>query len=406
MLGSACLAGEGAALFPLHAFRSRPAHGGFTRVDVEPTTTLLSRVSFLAHLSVAFDEAEGREAGHHARVALVAQFLAQHLDLSRQQQQTLAEVALLHGAADLVRMYEPGAPLEGALARVAGDLLDGDPPAFVAELRAGFGQLDDAPHGTGVEAATLVAAHWTEDASGGLASPLLARRRLLDRAGELDATLGPQFASAVVALARSDAPWQALADPTLHARLSGDGDLQPLADLALAAGRLIDRTRSDPGRAWRVSALAREMAILAELPDAAVEEVRLAASLLGASRLAGAASQGGELARISSALLVEGIPGCEVLAGWLDALERTNIAQGNLERGDDRLPLEASILGAADFYCVLRANRLPERRAIDAIRLVEAEGAWALDPRATRQLRPAIERLARRRRRGALYRRG
>lgn len=406
MLLTVCLAGEGAALFPLHAFRSRPARGGLAPVDAQPATPSLSRVSFLAHLSLAFDEAERREPGHHARVALVAQLLARRLDLSRQQQQRLAEVALLHGGADLVRVPEPGASLEAALTAVASDLLDGQAPTFVAELDAGIAPLEAVDtRSLGMEAATLVAAHWTEDASGGLASPLLARRRLLDRAADLEETLGPQFAAAVVDLVRSDAPWAALADPTLHARLAGDGDARPLADLALAAGRLIDRTRPDPGRAWRVSALAREMAILAELPDATVEEVRVAASLLGASRLAGDETQSGGLARISTALLVEGIPGCEVLAGWLDALERTDLTRLDGEGDHERLPLEASILGAADFYCTLRAGGAPER-ASDAVRLVEAEGGWALDPRATRLLRPAIERLARQRRRGGVSRRG
>ena len=362
-------------------------------VQLEPA----SRIELLAHMSGAFDLAEGQAVGHAARVAHIALAVAGRLQMDAVQRRRVAYAALLHDAGVPVRDVPEGTDPTGGHTAAG---------AWVAAL---FGLEEDvqnairATHerwdGTGrparmamaeipVDALIVSAAHWACDliaiAAGD--NPLRARASLMAASpNDLAPQVGLRVSQALYDELRRDEVWMALWDdrlPSIVARqVRGDGgaSVQCVEDAAAAIGELVDASSRGPGRSQRVAELASELARLAGFDAAYCKAVRTAGLLLDIGQL-GVPRHITEKPAILTidemevmrqhpgcgARLIEALPGLDQVAQWIQCHHERPDGRGypDMLSGED-IPLASRILSVADAYWALCEEK-PYRPALDA----------------------------------------
>jgi len=353
-----------------------------TDSDIRP----IPRAELLAHLSAAFDLAEGRDEGHAARVTLLALEAARALDLGRETRERIFYAALLHDAHLTGNQTEDR--IEAA-ARAAVHLgLDLGVAGIIRTTRERWnakGQPQEPVDGDiPVEALCIAASHWActvaEDEH-----PLRARARLLSRDGELDAIAGPKVARALREALTDDQTWIYFWDEKLPMHIAADvvSEAAPTAsevtDAALSMGDLVDAALREPGRSRRVAALSAELAGQLGLPEGAQRLIGVAGALLDLGQLSVPRAitekpailtvEEMELMRRHPGLgarIVENVPGMGEVATWIEMHHERPDGRGYPGMlTDDELPLPARILAVADSYWALRAER-PYRAALSS----------------------------------------
>ena len=362
--------------------------------DLQP----LRRSELLAHLSAAFDLAEGRPEGHAARVALLGLEVARVLNLDRTTRERLFYAALLHDAHVVGERQEDR--LEAA-ARAAIQLgLDAAVAQVIRATRErwdGLGQPDQLLDGQiPIEALCVAAAHWACDLAED-EHPLRARTRLLHADdSELSRIGGPRVAAALREALRSDATWLHFWDDRLAAYAAREvvGDRPPavldVVEASAAMGDLVDAALREPGRARHVAETAVALADRLGLPEGQQRLLRVAGYLLDIGQL----SVPREITEKPSILsveemeqmrrhpglgsrIVERIPGMDQIALWIEMHHERPDGRGYPELLDaDEIPMPPRILAVADSYWALRAER-PYRPAMTADQALEVIDAGA-----------------------------
>jgi len=353
------------------------------------------RADLLAGLSGAFDLAEGQEPGHAARVAHVALAVSRRLGFDAARRRRIFYVALLHDAGVPVRMLPSGIDVTGghtAAGAWAASLFGLDERVQRA-IRATHERWDGAGRPSGLsmaaippEALVVSAAHWACDRIGPDDHPLRARAALLSTpAPEIAAAFGQGVAEALLAELRDDVMWMPFWDGQLSSRIAAEvtGDGRPAVStverLARAMGQLIDAAVREPGRSERIARLAMELARTGGYDIAFRRAIGVAARLLDLGQLGVPRhiTEKPDLLTITemetmrrhpgwSARLLEGIPGLDELASWVEAHHERPDGRGYPEMLDHaEIPMPARILAVADAYWALRANR-PYRNALSS----------------------------------------
>ena len=373
------------------------------------------RLELLAYLSGGFDLAEQEESGHAARVAYLAQAVAERLGFGPEERRRVIYVGLLHDAGIAVRATR--GPLGGG-AWVADRF--GLDEAVSDGIRAAHERWDgrgrpDGRSGTDVpiEGLLVGAAHWACEFAAGAPSPLRARAQL-QAAGikDIEPLVGPEIAAAMVATLRDDTTWLGLSHEDLPRLLgqAGVAEGRPsrrrVDQLAAAMGEIIDAAVREPGRAARVAALARQLAVCQGLTPAYCDAIGIAGYLLDIGQL-GVPRQITDKPTILTvdemelmrrhptlgATMLEGASGFDEVASWIGA---------HHERPDGRgypalltieeLPLPPRILAVADAYWALRAERpyRPAFSASEAVAMLQVGAGQQFDPTSTDVLPDAL----------------
>ncbi len=344
------------------------------------------RIELLAHLSGAFDLAEGQAPGHAARVAYVAYRVAETLGLTAEERRRVLHVGLLHDAG--LSMHWPGGP-QAAGAHVAMRLhLD---PQVCEAVQAAHERWDGAgtPGGLSatrvpLEALCAAVGHWTVEFADRVAHPLRARAALQRLEADAIAPVGgPEVAAAAVEVLRHDETWLALWDDDLASVIGtlGAGEGKPshrkVFEIAVVLGEVVDAAVREAGRAERVATLAHILAARLGLSDGVCDAVEVAGYLLDLGQLGVPRSvtekpsiltvDEMELMRRHPGLgarLLEGVPGFEAIASWVEQHHERPDGRGYPEMLTRKeLALPPRILGVADAYWALRADR-PYRPAV------------------------------------------
>jgi response regulator RpfG family c-di-GMP phosphodiesterase len=346
--------------------------------ETDGALTPATRAELLAHLSAAFDLAEGRSEGHAARVALLGLETAQALHLDRETRERLFYAALLH---DAHLSDRDDSHLEAAARAVIQLGLDLEVAQVIRRSRELIenGQVDDPP----VEALCIAAAHWACDVAED-ENPLRARTRLQGESHEAVAMIaGAQVATALRDALRGDETWIHFWDdelPSFAARqVAGERppSIDDVIEAAAAMGALVDAALREPGRAERVSRLAASLAKQLALPETTQQALAVAGYLVDIGQL----SVPREITEKPSILsveemeqmrrhpglgarIVERIPGMGDIALWIEMHHERPDGRGYPEMlTDDELPKPPRILAVADSYWALRAER-PYRPAM------------------------------------------
>jgi HD-GYP domain-containing protein (c-di-GMP phosphodiesterase class II) len=360
-----------------------------SRRDAEPSEQLqpVRRIDLVARLSWAFDLAESQQLGHAARVAHIALAVGRRLGLEARVKHRLLYTALLHDAGVAVRTLPEDFDATGGHTAAG---------AWVASLFGLNEQVQEAirctherwdgegrPQGLAMaaipeEALLVGAAHWVSDQITPEDNPLRARAKVLGGTPQnLGPLVGARIADALFAELREDAVWMPLWDDRLPAQLAeaagGEGkpSLRNLDHAATAVGDIIDAASREPGRARRVAALASELARLLGYDEQDQTRMSIAGRVMDIGHL-GVPRHIGEKPDILSvdemeimrrhpgwgAQLLRRVPGFETLSEWVQHHHERPDGRGYpsmLEHSD--VPAAAFLLGAADAYWALRADR-------------------------------------------------
>jgi len=398
------------------------AVGDHRRRDGDPPEELqpLRRIDLVARVSGAFDLAESQQLGHAARVAHIALGIARRLSFEARVKHRLLYAALLHDAGVAVRELPNGFdPIGGhaAAGAWAASLLGLN--AWVQEAIRGSHKRwdgDGRPQGLAMaaipeEALLVAAAHWVSDQISPEDNPLRARAKVLDSTvPSLGPLVGARISGAVRGAARGRDVDAALGRPPAGVARGGRGR----RGQALAADGAdgIDRARRhhrrlEPRRSRRVSALASELARLLSFDEHDQLRMSIAGQLMDVGQL-GVPRHVGEKPDILSvdemevvcrhpgwgAQLLQRVPGFETLAEWV---------QHHHERPDGRgypglldrveVPLAGFVLGAADAYWALRADR-SDRGALtqaEALAVMNESAGEQFDAEAVKALPDALD---------------
>ena len=362
------------------------------------------RIDMIACLSDGFDLAEQQTPGHAARVASLAYDIAEALGLDAEVQRVVLHAGLLHDA--------------GVSVRVAGDHTAGG--AWVAELfgldevvqeaiRASHERWDGTGRPLGLDGSDIPwaslcvqAAHWVCETAERSGNPLRARAEISRTPVDLLVpALGHAVATAVREVVRDDETWLAVWDDSLAARLAlagaseGKPSRRKVIGAAEAMGTVVDSAVREEGRAARVAGLARALGAEMGLSAGHVDALGVAGLLLDIGQL-GVPRYIADKPSILTvdemeqmrrhpglgARILERVPGMAEIASWVESHHERPDGRGYPEMlTGDRLPLPPRILGAADAYCALRADR-PHRAAFsldEAMRLMEAGSGAQFD---------------------------
>lgn len=338
------------------------------------------RIDLVAHFSGAFDLSERQEVGHAARVAYLAHRVAEELGMGAEERASVLYVGLLHAAGTSPAI--DGAPVE-LNAWVAERFGVGEAVreavSAVLERWDGRGEpLGRAGTDIPLEALCVSAAHWASEYSDHVDHPLRARANLQRANGaELVPLVGPQVAEALYEVLRDDDTWLALFSDDaagMVARL-GVGEGKPsrrrVEEAVAAMGAVIDYSVREPGRAMRVSALARAMAGQLGFSEGARDVIGLAGHLLDIGQLGVPRRvldkpsiltvEEMELMRRHPGLgarLLQHISGFDEITEWVEQHHERPDGRGYPEMlGEDEMGLPARILAVADAYWALRAHR-------------------------------------------------
>ena len=385
----------------------------------------LRRIDLVARVSGAFDLAESQQLGHAARVAHIALGIAGRLGLEARAKHRLLYAAPLHDAGVAVRELPKGFDPVGGHAAAgawAASLL-GLNPRVQEAIRCSHERWDGdgRPQGLAMaaipeEALLVAAAHWVSDQISPEDNPLRARAKVLgNTAPSLGPLVGARISEALFEELREDAMWMPLWDDRLPAQLAevagGEGKPSPrtLQTVSMAIGDSIDASSREPGRSRRVAALASELARLLSFDEHDQLRMSIAGQLMDVGQL-GVPRHIGEKPDILSvdemevmrrhpgwgAQLLRRVPGFETLAEWV---------QHHHERPDGRgypglldrveVPLAGFVLGAADAYWALRADR-SDRQAltqVEALAVMNDSAGEQFDAEAVEALPDALDAL-------------
>ena len=399
----------------------RPMPLPLAQVQLQPAR----RIDVLAHLSGAFDLAEGQPVGHAARVAHIALAIANRLGMDAAQRRRIAYVALLHDAGVPVREIPSGIDASGGHTAAG---------AWVAEV---FGLEEDIQHairctherwdGTGrparlamaeipADALVVAAAHWACDliAIAAADNPLRARASLVAASPEeLAPHVGLRVSQALYEELREDSVWMSLWDdrlPTIVARqVRGDGraSVQCVEQTAAAMGELVDASARGPGRSHHVATLAGEIARVLGVDAGYSRAIRVAGLLLDVGQL-GVPRHITEKPAIltldemevmrrhpgQGARLIDMLPGMDQVARWIESHHERPDGRGypDMLRGEE-IPLASRILAIADAYWALCEER-PYRPAMspdEAYAVIENGAGAQFDANIVEVLRVALE---------------
>jgi HD-GYP domain-containing protein (c-di-GMP phosphodiesterase class II) len=381
------------------------------------------RIELLAHLAGAFDLAEQQAPGHAARVAYLAYQVGAELGVEDEALRRILYAGLLHDSGVAVRT-ESGHVDSGAWVAHCFGLDDAVQEAIQATHERWDGR--GRPHGLvgteiPVEALCVNAAHWATEFADQEPNPLRARWLLQHApAGSIEVLVGPKVAEALIEVLRNDHTWLSLWDDGLATLLAraGAGDERPsrgqVEAVAEAMGTVIDSAVREPGRAARISLLARALAELRSLRDSTCQSIGVAGYLLDIGQL-GVPRHVTDKPSILTvdememmrrhpgmgARIIEYAPALGDLAPWIEQHHERPDGRGYPEMLElDELPLPPRILAVADAYWALRAER-PYRPAFseqDALEMVLSgadqqfdAGTVAVLPDALEAIRPALE---------------
>lgn len=387
------------------------------------------RIELVAHLSGAFDLAEGQPVGHAARVAHVALAVASRLGFDSKTRQQVAYTALLHDAGVAVRLLPEDVEDTGGHAAAgawAAELLELDEGVQNA-IRATHERWDGTgrPQGRAmmeipVEALIVSAAHWVNDQVGEGDHPLRVRAKLQGAAAaQLHDLVGPQVAAALTVELRSDDLWMSFWSERLpgivaeQAAGSERSTVKTVERVAEAIGELVDSAQHEPQRSARVALLASELGTIAGLKPAHRKALAVAAHLMDVGELGVPRHiiekpdilTLGEMETMRrhpgwGARLLESLPGFEAIAAWVEFHHERPDGRGYPEMLESSaIPLPSRILGVADAYWALRAER-PYRAAMesdDALEVIQQAAGEQFDetvvswlPRALEALPPGV----------------
>ncbi len=379
----------------------------------------LTRTEVVAVLSAAFDLAESQPTGHSTRVAYLAKRMADELGLEPAVTARVVAAGLLHDSGIAVRAAPDNASNPGGHTAVGAWVAAqfGYDRAVQGAIRASHERWDGTgrPRGLAAEAIPLealivIAAHWASDEGEGLDNLLRARSRLRKPAGSLLPIMGPRVAEALETVLHSDQTWIDLSGSDLPLNLGvsdGEPSASAVADAARVFGRIVDAAAREEGRSDRVAAVAVELGRQAAMPATMLEALFVAGQLadiglLGVPRhitdkpaiLTVPEMESMQRHASSGGLIVEGLPGMDVVARWIEAHHERIDGRGYPEMltGDD-IPLPARILAVADSYCALRSER-PYRAAFgarEALSVIEGGAGAQFDPQVAAMLPAALE---------------
>lgn len=376
------------------------------------------RIEILAHLSGAFDIAEQQQTGHAARVAYLSFEIGHRLGFGGEESRRLLAAGLLHDAGVPVR-HEGGHLAAGAwvAGRFGFDESVGAAILATHERWDGRGRPDGLRGSEiAIEGLVVAAAHWACEFADGSMSPLRARAQLQNSTIEdIEPLAGRVVAAALRDALRQDQTWLAMWNddlPRLVAQVSA-GEGRPaqarVEQAARAMGDVVDAAVREPGRAGRVSALARQIASILGLPEAYCDAIAVAGHLLDIGQLGVPKHitdkpsiltvDEMELMRshpVVGARLLDRAPGLSEVAEWVAMHHERPDGRGYPELlGAEELPVAPRILAVADAYWALRAER-PYRPAFsedEAMVMIELGAGRQFDPAAVEVLPEAIEAL-------------
>ena len=409
-VGEAMQQGAGSA-----AYSSLPGDVALPRGG---TLRPVRRIEMLAHFSGAFDLAEQQPGGHAARVAYLAHEIARRLGFGPEERRRLLAVGLLHDAGVAVR--HEGGHLEAGVwvaRRFGFDEAVGEAILATHERWDGRGR----PNGRQgaeipVEGLIVHAAHWACEFSDSAMSPLRARAQLQNSSvHDIEPLAGPEIADALRAALHEDETWLALWDDDLTRQVAlwGVGEGRPsyrrLEEAATAMGDVVDSAVREPGRARRVAALARQLAVTMGLPDGYSDAIGIAGHLLDVGQLGVPRHVTDkpsiltvdemELMRCHpgvGARLVDHAPGLAEVGEWIAAHHERPDGRGYPEMlTEEALPLPPRILAVADAYWALRAKR-PYRPAFsedETLVMIELGAGRQFDQHVVDALPEALESL-------------
>ncbi len=404
---------------------SRPSIAGNLAFALETSSAharvpALTRSEVLAVLSAAFDLAESQPIGHSVRVAYLASRIAERLGLDAATQHRVLAAGLLHDSGIAVRSTPDQADSPSGHTAVGAWVAAqfGFDRTVQGAIRASHERWDGGgrPRGLAAEAIPIeglvvAAAHWASDEGEGLDNLLLARSRLRKPVATLVPIMGPRVAEALQAVLQSDATWIDLSSTDLAIRLSEGASSEPadpavVSDTARVFGHIVDTASREDGRSDRVAALAVELGRQAGMPASMLEALYVAGQLadiglLGVPRhitdkpaiLTVPEMETMQRHASSGGLIVEGIPGMEVVARWIEAHHERVDGRGYPEMLDgEDIPLPARILAVADAYCALRAERpyRPAFAAAEALRIIEGGAGQQFDTEVADMLPAAL----------------
>lgn len=247
-------------------------------------------------------------------------------------------------------------------------------------------------------------------------SPLRARAQLQNSSvNDIEPLAGPEIAGALRDALHEDATWLALWNEDLPRQVAqaGVGEGRPsyrrLEEAAAAMGDVVDAAVREPGRARRVAALARQLAVTMGLPDGYSDAIGIAGHLLDLGQL-GVPKHVTDKPSILTvdemevmrchpgvgAKLIERAPGMADVAEWIAAHHERPDGRGYPEMlTEEALPLPPRILAVADAYWALRAER-PHRPAFsdnETLVLMELGAGRQFDQHVIDALPEAIESL-------------
>jgi len=362
------------------------------------------RIDLVARFSGAFDLAERQEPGHAARVAFLAHRIAEELGMGPEERASVLHVGLLHAAGVSPMLDASDAEANAWVAEQFGltEAVQDASRAVYERWDGRGGPLGRVATDIPLEALCVSAAHWAAEFADHVDHPLRARASLQRANGaELIPLVGPQVADALAEVLRDDETWLALFsdDPAgIVARL-GAGEGKPSRRLvegaAVAMGVIIDHSVREPGRAVRVSALARSIAGCLGFSEGARDAIGLAGHVLDIGQL-GVPRRVVEKPSIltveemeqmrrhpgTGARLLEGIPGFEEVVQWVDQHHERPDGRGYPEMlGDEELGVPPRILAVADAYWALRAHRpyRPAHTADEALDILRASAGRQFD---------------------------
>ncbi len=362
------------------------------------------QIDLVARFSGAFDLAERQERGHAARVAYLAHRIAEQLGMGPEARSSVLHVGLLHAAVVSPTLDTPDAEANAWVAEQFGL-----PESVQDASRAVYERWDGRGDPLGrvatdipLEALCVSAAHWASEYSDHVDHPLRARASLQRaNSAELVPLVGPQVADALAEVLRDDDTWLALFsdDPAgTVARLGaheGKPSRRHVEQATAAMGVIIDHSVRERGRAVRVSALARSLAACLGFSEGARDAIGLAGHVLDIGQL-GVPRRVVEKPSIltveemelmrrhpgTGARLLEGIPGFEEVAQWVEQHHERPDGRGYPEMlGDEELGVPPRILAVADAYWALRAHRpyRPAHTAEEALDILRASTGRQFD---------------------------
>ena len=407
-VGEAMQQGAGTAAYAVPPGEFAGARGSVLRP--------VRRLEILAHFSGAFDIAEQQQPGHAARVAYLAQEVARRLGFGAEERRRLLAVGLLHDSGVAVR-HDGGRLVAGAWVaeRFGFDAAVGEAILATHERWDGRGRPNAlADTAISLDGLLVGAAHWACEFADSAMSPLRARAQLQNSSiRDVEPLAGPEVAAALSSALHDDETWLAMWDddlPRLVAQTAvGEGrpSHRALEQAARAMGEVVDAASREPGRAARVSMLARELAATLGLPAAYCDAIAIAGhvmdvGLLGVPRhITGKPSiltvDEMELMRCHpgvSARLIERAPGLSDVAEWVAAHHERPDGRGYPEMlSEEQLPIAPRVLTVADAYYALRAER-PYREAFsedETMVMIELGAGRQFDPRIVEALPEALE---------------